>query len=335
MKEKIAAIVVTFNRKKLLMKCVNAIFKQSMKPNAIFIIDGPSTDGTPEFLLKNGIIKKLPPKNPPKSRKWKTINTKNRIKIYYMRLYNDVGGAGGFNEGLKWACKEGSYDWFWLMDDDAEPTRDALLELLKAINRFQRKYGKKYKLGFLSSKVVWRDGSIHLMNIPTPSGQSMFKNKPPFNMFDDIDVILIYASSFVSTLIDSKAIAAVGLPIKEFFIWYDDVEYTTRIFNEGFMGLYVRSSITYHNTKRNYKTDVTTLEKAKIKRYFFDVRNRLYSYKKDSLLKFLLAIIYQLTVINWKILTKRKEGRMRLMIQNTKGVLSSILFNPKIEKSKC
>ena len=46
-KEKIAAVVVTYNRKELLFQCLDALLKQTYPLDAIYIIDNASTDGTP------------------------------------------------------------------------------------------------------------------------------------------------------------------------------------------------------------------------------------------------------------------------------------------------
>jgi len=57
-KEKIAAVVVTYNRKQLLGECLNALLVQSYPLDAIYIIDNASTDGTPEYLMEKGFIDK-------------------------------------------------------------------------------------------------------------------------------------------------------------------------------------------------------------------------------------------------------------------------------------
>ena len=60
MKERIAAIVVTYNRKNSLINCLEAILKQSHPVDIIYIIDNHSIDGTPELLLERQYIKELP-----------------------------------------------------------------------------------------------------------------------------------------------------------------------------------------------------------------------------------------------------------------------------------
>jgi GT2 family glycosyltransferase len=43
---KIAAVVVTYNRKDCLINCLNAIRLQTLPPDIMYIIDNHSTDGT-------------------------------------------------------------------------------------------------------------------------------------------------------------------------------------------------------------------------------------------------------------------------------------------------
>ncbi|MEN3014688.1 MAG: glycosyltransferase, partial [bacterium] len=122
--ETICAVVVTYNRKHLLLECLEAIRKQTRPVQAIYIIDNHSIDGTPELLLEKGYINQLPP--PVLTEPWEIeLSISNQtnsepIEIHYIRMHENTGGAGGFHEGLKRAYEKG-YDWFWLMDDDVEP----------------------------------------------------------------------------------------------------------------------------------------------------------------------------------------------------------------------
>ena len=132
--ETVCAVVVTYNRKNLLIECLEAIRKQTRPVDAIYIIDNASTDGTPELLLEKGYIKELPPTN--LTGPWeKTFEIKNLtdgkpIKLHYVRMHENTGGAGGFHEGVKRAY-ERKYDWLWLMDDDVEALRDGLEQMLE------------------------------------------------------------------------------------------------------------------------------------------------------------------------------------------------------------
>jgi len=109
-RETVAAVVVTFNRKQLLMECLNALLNQTYELDSVIIIDNNSTDGTYELLKERGYID-------------------NEI-IDYVRLNENTGGAGGFHEGIKRGYEKG-YDWLWIMDDDVKPDKECLNILMK------------------------------------------------------------------------------------------------------------------------------------------------------------------------------------------------------------
>src|SRR5262245_34479345 len=95
MSDRICAVVVTFNRKPLLAKCLLSLERQSRRPDAILVVDNRSTDGTAAMLAEQF------------------------GHLSYLRLEANTGGAGGFHEGMKWAYERG-FDWLWVMDDDVE-----------------------------------------------------------------------------------------------------------------------------------------------------------------------------------------------------------------------
>lgn len=101
----LSAIIVTHNRKQLLAECVNKLLNQSHPPNQILIIDNASTDGTESYLKAQGFL--------------------DHSLITYHCLTENIGGAGGFAEGIKMAMQSGA-EWMWLMDDDAMPAYDVL-----------------------------------------------------------------------------------------------------------------------------------------------------------------------------------------------------------------
>lgn len=124
-KDSVCGVVVTFNRKELLKDCLKALIEQTRPLDAILIVDNASTDNTPQILLEMGYIQQLPPEK--NSEPYKTEfmskikNLENEsIKIIYIRMNENTGGAGGFHMGQKHAFELG-YDWIWLMDDDGYP----------------------------------------------------------------------------------------------------------------------------------------------------------------------------------------------------------------------
>jgi len=243
MRPKVCAVVSTFNRKKLLIECLEALKRQTRPVDAIFIVDGPSTDGTPEALIENGYIKELPPKD--FDEVWETTNIiisvkSTPIKVYYIRFKKDIGGSGNFHEGIKRALKEGC-EWVWLFDDDAEPKEDALEKLLQ--------YVQLPDVVALASLKINTEGKIDATQTAyLDFNRGIRKIIVSINLNYVKSLIEIDFSAFNGFLINSKAIERVGLPIKEFFIYYDDVEYSLRLKQVGKIYL-VPESIVLHKSK--------------------------------------------------------------------------------------
>lgn len=293
--EHVAAVVVTYNRLELLKESIDALRNQSILLERIIVINNSSTDGTEDWL-------------------------KSQTDILTVTQPNN-GGAGGFNRGIKEAYNCG-YDWFWVMDDDTIPTSTALEELLKVANLVPN-------IGFLSSKVLWVNNDVHLMNIATPL--PLICNIP-YNQYSNDNIFLVPSASFVSLLLKSNSVKAVGLPIKEFFIWGDDIEYTARFIMNGYLGVYVNNSIVYHKTKKNYDISIQAASINDSWKYFYSTRNTIFIIKKESksLLLTTLRVIKKI-IIDLSLVIHRKDNRWKFFITIFKGCVAGIFFHPKVE----
>jgi len=222
-KEKIAAVVVTYNRKHLLKECLDALLSQTRPLDSIIVIDNASTDGTPEFLKENGYLD-----NP---------------KIDYVRLPENTGGAGGFYEGVKRGYEKG-YDWLWLMDDDAEPKKDAL-EILTFYFKLKNVVG-------LASTVLSPEGDISIFCRGKIDFKKIFPliQKPIDSRKYEQNIVEIDMASFVGLLISRIAIEKIKFPKKEFFIYHDDVEYCIRLRREGKIFLIPKSIIIHKEANK-------------------------------------------------------------------------------------
>ena len=316
MKDSVCAVVVTYNRKNLLIECLEALQKQTRPIQGIYLIDNASTDGTPELLLEKGYIAELPPKDlkEPWEKEFEIKNLTDGapIKMHYVRMHENTGGAGGFYEGVKRGYRKG-YDWLWLMDDDTIPSGDALHFMLEKVNNF-----KDFNIGFVCSKVLWSDKTPHIMNIPSVKASV---NGIPFNLYEDKGILLVESASFVSLLINSKTVEKVGLPIKDFFIWADDVEYTLRITKNNLLGFYVKDSIVIHKTKENYSAS-----NVYDWRYYYNVRNWLWVYKLHYKKRYFPNLLRKCLSIF--------KTPQKFWLTNLKACVDSLLKTPKIEYVK-
>ena len=292
---KICAIVVTYNRKKLLVETIEALLAQDYDKFDIMIIDNASTDGTKEYIERFT-------KNP---------------RIHYFNTDKNIGGAGGFNYGLKKAYEMG-YDRFWLMDDDCVPTKNALSSLVAADDVTNGEFG------FLSSLVLFTDGSPCMMN-----RQKIDKDWRSDMQLLQHSMLRTYFATFVSFYLTRKTIQSVGYPIREFFIWSDDIEYSGRIAKHNKCYI-VGESVVAHNTSNNVGSNIKNDDGSRLDRYRYAFRNEVFIARQNGL----KGRLRQFTKVNYylfSILFSRSSHKFAKIRTIFSGTIRGIFFRPKIE----
>lgn len=211
----VCALVVTRNRRELLVQCLHAVLAQSHAVSEIVVYDNASRDGTRERLQSAGLM--------------------DSPRLRYVRGEVNLGGAGGYAKVLALGSQTRA-DWLWLMDDDAEPRPDALAALLASPAAHDP------AVAGLCSTVVLPDGSVdplhrcRLGRFVTPLPLSAYCAEVPA----EVD-----CASFVGLLARTEAVRAAGLPRSEFFLGYDDAEYSLRLRREGSLRL-IADSVVVH-----------------------------------------------------------------------------------------
>lgn len=255
--ERVCAIVVTYNRVALLRECLTALERQSRPLDRILVIDNSSSDGTPAVVRGEHPAAEL------------------------VELGENRGGAGGFHEGTRRAYEEG-FDWLWLMDDDTIPTETALAELLAAPAQLD---GLPRPL-VLASKVVMPDGRLHPFNRSPPDERDIDR------LVEAVErgLMPMRYTSFVSAFVHRDAVSEFGLPHADYFIWFDDVEFTARVIRDN-AGYLAPRSVVVH--KSHTRSNIHGGE-----RFYYAIRNLLWlmrsgSVKNDRMLRarFTLGLI--------------------------------------------
>lgn len=245
----IGVVIVTYNRLMKLKKCLAAYEAQTLSPAYILIVDNCSTDGSKEYL--DGWAQSTPLRNP-------TV----------MHCPHNSGGAGGFYLGLQETVKM-SAEWIWIADDDAYPQPDCLEKIAGAYEALGGE--EKEKAQALCGKVVDNNGiSVnHRRCIKRFLGQ--IKEVPLLPESYQCPLVDIDIFSFVGTMIRKTAIKKVGLPYRDYFIFYDDTEYSLRIGNIGDIKC-VSDAVILHDSLEN------SIARQSWK-YYYLFRNRMYTYK--------------------------------------------------------
>lgn len=263
--EKITAVVVTYNRKELLFECLDALLAQTRKVDKIILINNASTDGTVEDLTDKGYL--------------------NNKELQLVTLDTNTGGSGGFYEGMRLASQD-ECDWIWVMDDDTIPNKDALEALLNAKNSIDA------NASFYASSVFGPNGEP--MNVPRVSTHKASNGYQDWYQNLSKNAVEIKEATFVSLLINKKAVVSCGLPCKDYFIWGDDAEYTMRIITHFGKAYFIGNSIVCHKRFGATNLDIRKeANKGRVKMYYYFYRNNLinrsiYSSKHD-VFKFMLG----------------------------------------------
>ena len=214
-----------------------------------------STDGTHDYLSQRSVS---------------NSNIPERIII---NLDVNTGGAGGFYVGMKRALDTNA-DWIWVSDDDAYPDKYALLHILQ--------YAENH-----SKDAACICGAVYTNDAIDIDHRRISKNrfiKLPYKLPKDCynkQEVLIEETTFVGSCFNAEAVRKAGLPLKEFFIYFDDTEYSYRIGHYGNIVLLPDIKITHDTITYAQPTNIIVTW-----RDYYLIRNHIYTLRCHHLPSF-------------------------------------------------
>ncbi|KAF0674590.1 glycosyltransferase [Profundibacterium mesophilum] len=211
---RLVAVVVTHQRLHQLERTIARLLESpAHELSAIVVIDNASSDGTPAWL-----------------------SAQDDPRLHVHRSEVNLGGAGGFEMGVRIACADHEPDWLLLTDDDGRPGPGALA-------RFHALPAGKWDA--VAAAVYLPGGAICDMN------------RPALNPFDHLPVMArsmagggregfhlgpedyagparrVDIASFVGFFVSAGAVSRAGLPEGRLFLYADDSLYTLRMTRAG------------------------------------------------------------------------------------------------------
>ncbi|MEM7076580.1 MAG: glycosyltransferase [Pseudomonadota bacterium] len=287
----LVAIVVTHNRLDKLKQTVERLLQVcTTHLSAIVVVDNASTDGT---------------------RAW--LQTQETARLDVVRNTRNLGGAGGFERGMRYAMHAYDPEWLVLMDDDARPHPDTLA----AFHRHDR-----------GDAEAWAAAVYH------PNGPICDINRPSKNPFWDAHVMRrtvlgggrngfhigdleygaaspcdIDGASFVGFFISRHGVARAGYPDGTMFIYGDDVLYT--------LGLRSKGGRILFDPGLQFEHDFTTI--GETDRRFRPLWKSYYHYRN-------LLMVYRICAGPWFFLVgPAAAGKWLLKLRHYKGQRLSFL----------
>ncbi|MFQ5873295.1 MAG: glycosyltransferase [Dehalococcoidia bacterium] len=194
---KIAAVVLTFNRRELLWQVLESVMGQTRPVDEIIVVDNASTDGTPSMLREH-----FP-------------------QVTYLLMVENLGPAGGRAAGMKAAYERG-HGWIWLCDDDILPERTSLERCLESALKL-----KESRVGIISPRCDYTGyassgvGYWRARFVPASQSQTTCSY--------EVDLV-----TFSGALLSRDGVAAVGYPRPNYFNSWEDLEYCIRLRAAGY-----------------------------------------------------------------------------------------------------
>ena len=217
---RVAALVVTHNRLDQLRRTVQRLLAEPV--DYLVVVNNASSDGTGA---------------------WLAAEADPRLRV--VTPARNIGGAGGFEQGLRYVQDHLDPDWTVLMDDDARPIPGAIQTFRDRVAEFE---SQGYEA--IAGGVFYPDGRICDMNRPS--------RNPFWHMGDFFRTLQrgggrqgyhvpdsaywtpagakahpIDATSFVGFFLSRSGLRRGGLPDGGLFIYADDVIYTLRLTKRG------------------------------------------------------------------------------------------------------
>lgn len=238
----VTVVIPTWNARKELGSCLDALMAQTRPAEEILIVDGASTDGTAEFVVAH----------------YPTITV--------VRQPKNLGPPGGVNEGIRLA----QGDYIATLDSDAYPSQRWIEAMLQALE-------KKISYGFAASRILRADGSgridcagqgfdIRLGAVMLGCGEP---DGPAFDAWREV-----FGVSHAAAMYRRETLERVGEFDESLFSHSEEIDFAFRARLLGIRCLYVPNAVAYHWGN-------ATTGKIPAARTRFIYRNCLTVYLKD------------------------------------------------------
>lgn len=287
LKPEVSVIIPTLNSWVTLKSSLASLYKQTLTPYEIIVVDNASSDKTPKKVRK-----KFP-------------------GVRLICLDKNTGVTGGRNAGIDKANKDTQYLLFF--DHDMVAHKD-MIKNLTGILQTDNSYGIITPKIFYweDRKRVWAAGT----NINLWTGQVLFRGGKDRGQFDKVEEVQVAPAA---VLVKREVIDAVGKFDDRYFVTYEDTDFCFRARKYGFKTMYTPNATAYHKISPRRPDE----QKRLLSRSFWIGRNRVLFMKDfgNSYLFFLFfSVVYLLYFIKLSLEQKDLPG----LISYVKGFIAGV-----------
>jgi GT2 family glycosyltransferase len=212
---KVYLVVLNWNGKDIVEKCLDSLKKQS-PPVETIVVDNGSTDGSAEIIEKKYPV------------------------VHLIKKSKNHGFAGGVNIGIKHAIKNGA-EAIALFNNDAIADKEWLAGLISTLD-------SDSKIGIATGKLMQLDGNhidstgdlYTIWGLPFPRG----RDQAAENSYDKPE--FVFGASGGASIYRTKMLKDIGLFDEAFFAYYEDVDISFRAQLAGWKIAYTPEAVAYH-----------------------------------------------------------------------------------------
>jgi len=254
----LAIVICNFNKLDYLKGCLKSLYKSNFEALTydVIVVDNASSDGSTKFVKDN------------------------YPKIILLQNDTNIGGAGGFDRGIKYAIQE-MYKYVVLLDNDILLEENTILNLFKYIKA-------NPKVGVVGSKICTMDNKDILQEMG-----SFIDFEDKFNVYtplkshkDDSSLPEVVVCDYVPAccmITSYEVLKKVGSFDVEHFIYWDDMDWCIRVKKASYEIHSINNSRVFH--KMGAVNHINTFG------FYYFERNRIMFFlkhlKEDKFDKFL------------------------------------------------
>ncbi len=261
MKPLVSVVILNWNGKQHLLRCLTSLAKATYRPVEIIVVDNNSTDGSADVV---------------------------RTRFPNVRVIQEKenrGYSGGNNDGI--AKSRGKY--IFILNNDTEVERGfleplvAILESDPSVGCVQPKlvYGDRRRLLNAVGSYLTSTGFLYHY------GYRKDASLPQYNRR-----LTIYSAKGAAMLLPKSALDRVGTFDEDFFIYFEETDLCHRLWLAGYRIVYEPAAVIYH-----YEAVDTHRQMENSRIMYLSYRNRIASFIKNLSLVSLLALLPALLVV--------------------------------------
>lgn len=225
--EKVGIVVCNYNKKDYVMDCVESLLVQTISDRDIYVVDNASEDDSVVALRgKYG----------------------DRITIFENE--ENEGFSKAMNKGIE-HCMAGNYEFILLVDNDTRFAPDAV-EIMK-------RYLEEHEdVGMCGACILQMENPEYIQEIGGMIDYKRHELSPNYRnhkLTDEMpeEVSCDYLAS-CALLVKREVIEKIGIMRRDYFVYWDDIEWSRRCTDAGYSLTALRDAHVWHNWGANVVT---------------------------------------------------------------------------------